>query len=102
MNIRSVHKESALELRKRKYITGVLDELKPLLPNCSLIVMETEQREVIIKLLHKHVQTSCVGLKTKARKEQLLYSILLDQKEMLKLRLENRQHQFLLEYFEEH
>ncbi|MFO0117813.1 MAG: hypothetical protein ACK521_09450 [bacterium] len=69
LELRAIKKESALKLKENKTIRYVLPELKALLPMCSLLVTETERREVNIKLIYEEQSKSCVAAKSKLKKQ---------------------------------
>ena len=55
------------------------------------MVMETEKRDVNIKLVYEETGTSCFnGGSSKLKKQQLLLNILLDSKKLLDLRKQVR------------
>ena len=80
MDLRSIKKEKASKLRENNTITSIkIETLKPLIKDCTLMVMETEKREINIKLVYEEAKTSCMGGgNTKLKKQQLLLNILLD------------------------
>ena len=100
MEIRAVKRKDASELKRNKTINKVMEELKPLINDCVLVVTETENREVNIKLLHEEKSKSCIGTKGKVDKQRLLYNIVLDQKRIYDLRMEVRQHELFEVHFE--
>ena len=99
MNLRAISRKKAINLIKNGTITKVLiNSLNALIKDCVVIIMENEDRDVIIKLIFEQKSFSCFGGGSKKIVEQLLLVIQLEQKEILDLRKSVRQFNQLFEY----
>ena len=99
MNLRAISRKKAISLVNNGTITDIkLKSLQALIKDCVVIIMENEDRDVIIKLIFEQKSFSCFGGGSKKIVEQLLLVIQLEQKEILELRKSVRQFLQLYEY----
>ena len=74
MDVKAVLRKSASKLMKEKVITSVeIASLEPLIPKCKLLIMENNNRDIVLKLIfeEKRKFTMC-GTKSLRENEQLL------------------------------
>ena len=99
MSLRAISRKKATALIKNGTITDVkMKTLQALIKECVVIVMENEDRDVIIKVIYEQKSFSCFGGGSKKDIEQVLLVIKLEQKEILDLREQVRHFSQLFEY----
>ena len=79
MNLRAISRKKAKDLLANGTITKVLMQtLDALIRDCIVIIMENEDRDVIIKIIYEQKSFSCFGGGSKKVVEQLLLVIRLE------------------------
>ena len=79
MNLRAINRKKASSLIKDGTITSVMMKtLQPLIKDCVVIIMENQERDVILKLIYEEKSFSCFGGGSRKVVEQMLLVIQLE------------------------